>query len=399
MLIKDFVIIDDKGYPTGINWDTVNSMPEFTKLKECEQSPKWHAEGNAFIHTEKVVEAMQSLLDTYPTRYNNEQAVILMASALFHDIGKGVTTEFKKGAWHAYGHEVESEKITRKILWDEELESREAVCSLVAMHMDPLNLTKANFKKMVMKMDRRIYQTLPGPSKVELNHLFMLKIADTMGSTMEDTERKRLDIEFLTYLFTHVSHESIQADIELEPILSDYDLKKAPYQKKKTKYGIIMIGVPGAGKNFYVENTLRKELYDITEGAYTMKVVSRDDIRIELGMCKENEKIIGSPGQETKVTKVYYEKVEKAIDTVDAIVFNDMNIKYPYRQKYQEFVNAHREYNWKWIYIYVESPSLATNINRRQGQIPEHCFSGFIRVLDWPKPDEYDKLIVSKQRN
>lgn len=408
MLIKDFIYTDDKGYCTGINWDMVNSVPEFVKLKECEQNPKWHREGNAFIHTEEVVKhmleiiSMRELLNNVEYIYNPDltarQSVILATAALFHDIGKGVTTEFKKGAWHAYGHEVESEKITRSLLWDEDIEMREAVCSLVALHMEPLNITRSNFRKMISKLDKRIHET--DYRGIEINDLFLLKLADTLGSDMENEDRKSLDIAFLHRMYYNLSHDRIMDDDFMDGLLSDYDRHKAPYKDKLLRYGIIMIGVPGAGKNFFVENMLKKgngyTLYT-HPSARTMTVISRDDIREEIGMCKPGEKCLGTPEQEDEVTRIYYEKVEDAVKISDVIVFNDMNIKYKYRQKYHEALEKHNEYEWVWIYIYVEAPTLSTNINRREGQILEKYFQGFTRTLDWPKPDEYDTLIISKQ--
>lgn len=61
-------------------------------------------------------------------------------------------------------------------------------------------------------------------------------------------------------------------------------------------------------------------------------------------------------------------------------------------------LESHKEYEWKWIYIYVEAPTLSTNINRRNGQIPSECFERFTRTLDWPNPDEYGMLFISKQQ-
>ena len=165
MLINDFINFDNAGYPESINWDNVMKVPEFSALEKCEQSPVWHREGNALIHTKNVVAAMHQLIQEFDHRtYHDdlnilvgpEDAKLLMTAALFHDIGKVVTTEFKKGTWHAYGHEVESEKITRSILWDEDFDAREAVCALVALHMEPLNLTRSYFRKLVIKMDKRL---------------------------------------------------------------------------------------------------------------------------------------------------------------------------------------------------------------------------------------------------
>ena len=384
-------------------------VPEFSALEKCEQSPVWHREGNALIHTKNVVAAMHQLIQEFDHRtYHDdlnilvgpEDAKLLMTAALFHDIGKVVTTEFKKGTWHAYGHEVESEKITRSILWDEDFDAREAVCALVALHMEPLNLTRSNFRKLVMKMDKRLtdFYSHRQAYSININHLFLLKIADVMGSDITDTERKNLDIRFLRKCCQLTSHNHIYKERLIDEALAEYDQKKVQHQKKPVKYGIIMIGIPGAGKNYFLENQMDKFLTEEVDPNILLRAtISRDDIREELDMCKSGEKVMLTNGQEKKVTKVYCQKVENAIPAVDAVIFNNMNIKYTYRRQYHELLEAHKEYEWKWIYIYVEAPDLSTNISRRDGQIPSDCFKRFTRTLDWPKPDEYDMLIISKQ--
>ena len=409
MLINDFINFDKAGYPESINWDNVMKVPEFSALEKCEQSPIWHREGNALIHTKNVVAAMQQLILEFDCRtYHGdlnilvgpEDAKLLMTATLFHDIGKVVTTEFKKGAWHAYGHEVESEKITRSVLWDEDFDAREAVCALVTLHMEPLNLTRSNFRKLVMKMDKRLtdFYSHRQVYNININHLFLLKIADVMGSDMTDTERKDLDIRFLRKCCQLISHSHIYKERLIDEALAEYDQKKAQHQKKPVKYGIIMIGIPGAGKNYFLENQMDKFLTEEVDPNILLRAtISRDDIREELDMCKSGEKVILTNGQEKKVTKVYCQKVEDAIPAVDAVIFNDMNIKYTYRRQYHELLEVHKEYEWKWIYIYVEAPNLSTNISRRDGQIHSDCFKRFTRTLDWPKPDEYDMLIISKQ--
>lgn len=406
MLINDFIEIDKAGYPASIKWTNVMKVPEFAALEHCEQNPVWHKEGNALQHTKNVVAAMHKLIQEFDCRTHHnlmelmvdaEEARILMAAALFHDIGKAVTTEFKKGAWHSYGHEIESEKITRSVLWDEKFDIREAVCALVGLHMEPLNLTRSNFKKLTMKMDRRLAEGHYSYSPVSINHLFLLKIADTMGSDMTDTDRKNLDIQFLLECHHNISRAQMIKEEHLDKVLADYDLRKAPHQKKKRKYGIILIGLPGAGKNYCVENQLKYVLSSRDINGSSFITVSRDDIRAELGYCKPGEKIIGTPEQENTVTERYYEKLDVNMELYDAIVFNDMNIKAKYRNNYREYVEKNKKYDWKWIYIYIEASSLNVNINRRAGQIHERHFTEFTRVLDWPKPDEYDELIILKQ--
>ena len=50
--------IVDGGWDVNINWDYIYSIPEFAKLKETRQSPKWHSESE-FVsgHVERVVDA------------------------------------------------------------------------------------------------------------------------------------------------------------------------------------------------------------------------------------------------------------------------------------------------------------------------------------------------------
>ena len=409
MLIDDFIEFDKAGYPKSIKWTNVMKVPEFAALEHCEQSPVWHKEGNAFLHTKNVVSAMGELIKEFDCRtcpgndlellVSLEDAKLLMTAALFHDIGKAVTTEFKKGAWHAYGHEVESEKITRSILWDEDFDTREAVCALVALHMEPLNLTRSNFRKLIMKMDKRLTDFYAHRRfySVNINHLFLLKIADTMGSDMTDVERKNLDIRFLRKCYRLMSHSHIYRERLIDEALAERDLKKAPYQKKKKKYGVILIGLPGAGKNYCVDNQLKNILRGMSISDSPYFVVSRDDIRAELGFCKPGEKIIGTSEQENDVTAKYYKKLDTAVEEYDIIVFNDMNIKAKYRNNYREYVEQNKKYDWEWIYIYIEAPNLNVNINRRAGQIHERHFAEFTRVFDWPKPDEYNELFILKQ--
>lgn len=56
----------------------------------------------------------------------------------------------------------------------------------------------------------------------------------------------------------------------------------------------VMIGLPGAGKDTWIANNLPE----------AHKVVCRDDIRAEIGLCNAGEKIVASPQQETS-SQVY----------------------------------------------------------------------------------------------
>ena len=123
-----------------VNWEYVETIPEFAKLKDCQQNPKWHSEGTAWVHTVKCVEAAQHLLLHEYKNISLLDKRILLVGVLFHDIGKATTTEYIKENWHSYGHEISGERITRRILWDETLFARESVCQMVRWHMEVLRI-------------------------------------------------------------------------------------------------------------------------------------------------------------------------------------------------------------------------------------------------------------------
>lgn len=76
-------------------------FPEIADLQNVPQDPKWHPEGDVFVHTQLVTDEARQLIDdlSYPKQ------VTVMLAALAHDFGKPATTEFIEGHWRSRGHE------------------------------------------------------------------------------------------------------------------------------------------------------------------------------------------------------------------------------------------------------------------------------------------------------
>ena len=182
MRIKDLVDVKNFKY----NWEYIETIPEFAKLKECEQSTKWHGEGNVWIHTQRVCEEAANLCHKLAWYHETTWATQLLVSALFHDIGKSVTTIFKKEDWHAYGHEIESEKITRRLLWDEGFEVREPICALVRWHMEPLKVFESkHYVEKILEISKVV------PS---WHILLYLKECDVRGSQPSNETATKIDL-------------------------------------------------------------------------------------------------------------------------------------------------------------------------------------------------------------
>lgn len=101
-------------------------FPEIQALVGVEQSKQYHAEGDVFEHTMRVLEHAK------PT-------VVAQLAALLHDTGKPATQVFEGEKIKFIGHHRVSEEIAEKFLRRFGFESPiiETVCLLVGQHMRP----------------------------------------------------------------------------------------------------------------------------------------------------------------------------------------------------------------------------------------------------------------------
>jgi len=348
-------------------WDEIEKIPEFKKLKKCEQSPKWHGEGNAWEHVKLVCK--EAIRICTCQIWEDYFAKLFLTSALFHDIGKSVTThQGKDGRWHSYGHEFEGEKITRRLLWDEDCDFREGVCALVKYHMMALQLfdSKDPLGK-IAEISREV------PS---MYVLMLLKRCDILGSKPEDENGKNADLIKMTSL-ENIIDKMCCRYFPFYDYLHDYK-NYLDYQNKKTITVYVMIGLPGSGKSTIAQQLINNNEADI--------IISRDTIREELGYCKKDEKTVLSKGKENEVTKVFEEKILQAAKQGKRIVIDNLNLKKEYRNSYKTLLS---NYNVEWFYYYVEASCLLVNIERRKGQISENVFNEMIDKLEWPTLNEY----------
>jgi tRNA nucleotidyltransferase (CCA-adding enzyme) len=114
--------------------------PELAALVGCPQDPRWHPEGDAWIHTLHCLDAFAA----EKTGDHWEDLVVGLA-VLCHDFGKPTTTTEEKGSIRALGHDAAGARLTRRFL--ERLTGQRKliheIVVLVAEHMRPVALYEA----------------------------------------------------------------------------------------------------------------------------------------------------------------------------------------------------------------------------------------------------------------
>jgi len=88
--------------------------PELHSMAGVAQQTDWHPEGDVWEHTKLSVDAMADIIRR--ENVSEEQAEVLMFSALLHDIGKPPTTEVSDGFIHSYNHHLVGEEIAQCFL-------------------------------------------------------------------------------------------------------------------------------------------------------------------------------------------------------------------------------------------------------------------------------------------
>lgn len=368
MKIKDFVDLDIDGY---YKWDKIQSTPEFACMKACEQDAYWHKEGNVWSHTVSVCKHASDIAHFYV----KELREIFLAAALFHDIGKPVTTRTdKNGRIHSYGHEEVGEKITRAMLWDEDIKAREYVCSLVRWHMEILHV-----------LDHKDYlERLVEISKeVNIQLLTDLKRCDMQGSISCDSQKEN-------------DFKTLHTVRKISEIIGVENMSKLPTRNQLANFSwhdavkiYVMIGLPGSGKSTWVQNHCRHD--NMEDGGTNWAIISRDSIRVAQGICKPGEKVVGTHIQEEAVSEQFDRDLVDAVKNHYTILIDNISLSRKYRDKYKELL---RNYNIKWVYVYLQAPTLDDNKERRKGEVSPDVLDSMTQRLDWPRACEYDELII-----
>lgn len=156
-----------------------------SRLKQTEQNPKWHPEGNVWNHTLNVVD------NGALVRGKSDDKKVFMWSCLLHDIGKPPATKVRNGKITAYDHDKVGEKLSVEFLnaFNCDKEFVYKVSKMVRWHMQVLmvikNLPFADLETMVRE--------------VPVHEIALLAMCDRLGrgeATEKTIAEEKKNIEY-----------------------------------------------------------------------------------------------------------------------------------------------------------------------------------------------------------
>lgn len=152
------------------------------KLKQIEQNPKYHPEGDVWEHTMMVVDEASKIKD------KSKNPKVLMWAALLHDIGKISTTKVRKGKITSYEHDIVGSKLVEDILKElTEEEFIKEVATLVKYHMHTFYINK-----------NLPFGDIEGLKKeADLGELTLLSLSDRLGRGNLSEEDKKEILKFI----------------------------------------------------------------------------------------------------------------------------------------------------------------------------------------------------------
>ncbi len=199
-------------------------LPEVSTLWNCEQSAKWHSEGNCGIHTMMVLDA---------TRERTNDLNLLWA-ALLHDVGKPATSVVNAdGNISCHNHDKVGADIALSIM--ERMKSsnfdKEMITSLVAYHMQigtMQDMRKATVRKFI--------------AQPHFDKLITLFEADCLSCHPADSERAHTKMDGVTFVKSLADKMKNEKQLP-KPILTGkhlIDLGMKPGPKFKEILGFVM---------------------------------------------------------------------------------------------------------------------------------------------------------------
>lgn len=362
-----------------IPWDKLEKEFDwFQDMKGVKQDAIWHAEGDVFVHTKMVAEALVSHPDFH--EYSEQNKHILFAVAMLHDVEKRSTTKEEEidGLIRvtSKNHAKKGEKTARLILYKDiptPFFIREHICKLVRHHGLPI---------WVIDNDNPQFEVVSASLKLDTKMLALFAKADILGRIADDSSDMMMRVELFEELCKENNclgeprfFESNKAQRHYFQNMGKSFIEYEPFDEPKfTAY--LMCALPGSGKDTYIGKFMK----DVPR-------VSLDDIRRKNKVKRGDTKEEGHAIQEAKELAKTYMRVGHDF------VWNATNITKEMRSK---LISEFEDYGGAVEIIYIEVPykDLLSQNHNREYKVPEKYLERLISGLEVPDATECHALTI-----
>ena len=353
-----------------INWtEILATFPCLKSLASCEQNPIYHAEGNVWIHTQLVCEALISLPDWQAM--NSQDRSILFAAALFHDIAKPMATQIAEdGNITAKGHVNLGARMVRQILQDLQtpFAIRETIVAIVKYESLPL---------WFWDKPQPLRSIIKASQFVRCDWLALMAEADVRGRICADRDKLLATIEFFrefcrehdcferAYLFASDLSRFIYFHKEDgDPSYSAYD---------DTRFEVIlMCGLPGTGKD-----------YRIAQKYPDLAVISLDKL------CQKMK--ISHTDEQGSIVRAGRDLARGYLQSETPFVWNATNIVKPIRSGLIRLFAGYRA-RIRVVYLEVPIDRLLQQNRSRKTPVPTSVIDRYYDRMEIPDLTEAHQL-------
>ncbi|MCP4217094.1 MAG: AAA family ATPase [bacterium] len=365
-------MLDVNGLTVGNILEWAANRDWMQAMAQCMQEPEWHAEGDVWTHTQMVLEAMNNC-DEWKQLPDDEQGITLLA-ALLHDVAKPLVSRVEDGRIRTKKHGLTGSYQARRILRDAGIQpaTRERIVRLIRYHSKPVH---------IMRNENHLENIARLSWHTELPLMYILAKADISGSESGDLQ-KRLDwVELFKMAAVELEcfHTPFRPNDHAARVLffpgrmkwDDYRFGYKPYENYCCTV-TLMSGLPGAGKDYWINTHLRGT-----------EMVSLDGIRREMK--------VGPLDNQGRVVQEAKKRIKQYLAAKTDFVFNAVNSVWQWRRNY---ISIFRDYGARVKIVYVEPPwNVLLKQNReRKYPVPEKIINKKFATLDVPDLSECHEL-------
>lgn len=342
-------------------------------MADCQQDAEWHSEGDVWTHTKMVLGQLRAL-DEWPSLSPHER-IVLIFTALFHDVAKPLTTEVdsETGRVRSPKHAVKGEHIARSVLRDLgcDLATREEIARLVRYHGRPVFL---------LEKDQPTHEVVRLSWLLNNRLLFLFALADTRGRDTDSMTRPEENLHYWK-----LTAEDADCYDQPYPFATDHarftffrqrepNLHYVPHENFACTV-TLMAGLPGSGKDTW----LRRNRSDTP-------IVSLDEVRSQLGVEPTED--------QGRVAQVAKERCREFLRSGASFAFNATNTM---RQTRGRWLDMFADYNARIEIVYLEPPLpiLLQQNSSRSKSVPESVIRRLAERCEPPTWMECHRLVLN----